>query len=192
MPEPEAKTSAADEFVVRVAEAGDMASVASIINHYITTTAYNFRTAAQTADEWVADWRASRGRYPWLVASDAKGAVLGVAYAGVWNTRAAYDWSAQVTVYVDAAARRRGIGRALYGVLIPLLDRLGFHAQLGLIALPNPGSVALHEAFGFRSVGVLREVGHKHGAWRDVGIWQRTADRPGETPPPTAPPPERL
>lgn len=177
---------------VRLANAGDMAAIASIVNPYIATTPYNFRTAAQTPDQWLAEWGANRERYPWLVAIDPGGAVVGVSYGGPWNSRAAYDWCVQVTVYVEKASRRRGIGHALYRVLIPLLDELGFHTQLGLIALPNPASIALHEAFGFREAGILHDVGYKLGAWRDVGFWQRIAAASAEPPAPTKPPPDRL
>jgi len=78
-----------------------------------------------------------------------------------------------VTVYVAGAARRGGVGRALYGVLLPRLAAEGFHAAVAAVTLPNRASVALHEAFGFRQAGVLREIGHKFGVYHDVGLWQR-------------------
>lgn len=157
---------------VRLAAKDDLASVCAIVNHYIATTTFNFRTAAQTPDEWIAEWSQHHARYPWLVATlDER--VVGVAYAAPWKTRAAYDWCAEVTVYVAADCAGRGVGRRLYERLLALLDQQGFHTQLAVIALPNPASVALHGAFGFVHAGTLREVGHKHGSWRDVGFWQR-------------------
>ena len=68
---------------------------------------------------------------------------------------------------------RRGIGRALYGQLLPILAERGFHAAFAGIALPNDGSIALHRAMGFAPIGVYREVGWKLGAWRDTSWWQR-------------------
>lgn len=176
---------------VRMAAAGDMAAIAGIINHYIEHSFANFRTEPQTAEDWLQDWTAHRDRYPWLVADDGS-EVVGVAYAGPWSERGAYAWSAHVTVYIHRLHHRRGVGRALYGELLPLLDRMGFHTELALIALPNPGSVGLHEAFGFRSRGALREIGYKDNAWRDVGIWQRTIRRASGPPAPTAPMPGSL
>jgi phosphinothricin acetyltransferase len=77
-----------------------------------------------------------------------------------------------VTVYIREDQQRKGIGRALYSSLFELLRLQGyFHAYAG-ITLPNPGSVGLHEAMGFRPVGTYFAVGFKDGAWHDVGWWQ--------------------
>ena len=88
--------------------------------------------------------------------------------------RRAYDWAAEVTVYVSHLHHRRGVGAALYAALLPILEAQGFHALLGVIALPNPASVALHERFGFRPAGETRggrlEVRQVVGA---SGNWQK-------------------
>ena len=70
-------------------------------------------------------------------------------------------------------ARGQGVGRALYDALLALLARDGVHTVVALVATPNPGSEALHEATGFRKVGTLTEVGHKFGSWIDTGWWER-------------------
>jgi phosphinothricin acetyltransferase len=163
---------------VRFAVAADMAAVCDLINHYIATTTINFHTSPLTTEEWVADWEQHHARYPWLVATRRE-RVVGVAYAAPWKTRVAYGWSAEVTVYVAPDCARQGVGRLLYERLFEVLDGQGYHTQLAVIALPNDPSIAMHEAFGFRHVGTLREVGHKHGSWRDVGFWQRCA-RPSD------------
>jgi phosphinothricin acetyltransferase len=116
----------------------------------------------------IGDYGASHG---WLVA-EVDGAVAGYAYGSPHRTRAAYASSCDVAVYVDPAHTRRGLGRALYGELLPLLAA-NHHAAFAGIALPNDASVGLHEAMGFAPVGIYREVGWKMGGWRDVGWWQR-------------------
>ena len=123
------------------------------------------------------------GRYPWLVA-ELDGEVLGYAYATVHNERAAYRWSTDTSVYVDATHQRRGIGRALYGALVPLLVRQGLYVACAGITLPNEASVALHESFGYRAVGTYERVGFKHGRWWAVGWWlaQLREQADGETP----------
>lgn len=110
--------------------------------------------------------------HAWLVA-EADGAVAGYAYGSPHRERAAYSSSCDVAVYVDPAHARRGVGRALYAELLPLLAGKGLHAAFAGIALPNDASVGLHEAMGFTRVGIYREVGWKLGSWRDVGWWQR-------------------
>ena len=110
--------------------------------------------------------------HAWLVA-EVDGAVAGYAYGSAHRSRAAYASSCDVAVYVDPAYARQGIGRALYGALLPLMAAKGFHAAFAGIALPNEGSIGLHEAMGFTPVGIYREVGWKMDGWRDVGWWQR-------------------
>jgi GNAT superfamily N-acetyltransferase len=85
---------------------------------------------------------------------------------------------------VHKEERRTGVGRALYTSLISVLALQGFYNAYAGIALPNPASVGLHEAVGFRPVGVYRGVGYKLGAWHDVGSWhlalrERRADPKG-------------
>ena len=82
------------------------------------------------------------------------------------------DGTSDVTVYVDPAFHRRGIGRALYTALFDLLLRQGVYVACAGVTLPNEASVGLHEALGFTPVGVYRGVSWKFGAWRDVGWWQ--------------------
>lgn len=98
--------------------------------------------------------------------------MAGYAYGSPHRTRAAYASSCDVAVYVHPAHARCGIGRALYGDLLACLAER-YHAAFAGIALPNDASIALHEAMGFTSVGIYREVGRKLGGWRDVGWWQR-------------------
>ena len=109
--------------------------------------------------------------HAWLVA-EVGGVVAGYAYGSPHRERAAYASSCDVAVYVDPAQARQGVGRALYGELLPLLAGK-YHAAFAGIALPNDASIGLHEAMGFTPVGTYREVGWKMGGWRDVGWWQR-------------------
>jgi phosphinothricin acetyltransferase len=158
--------------VVRLLLEADAGAVCAIVDHYIRETTVNFRTAPQPPQEWLDDWDRQRERYPYLVAV-IDGDVVGVAYAGPWKTRNAYDWCAETTVYVRAGLGRHGIGRALYRRLLVILDAQGFTTQVGVVALPNEASVRLHEAMGYRHAGTLRAVGHKLGRWCDVGLFQR-------------------
>ncbi|HVN40997.1 MAG TPA: GNAT family N-acetyltransferase [Myxococcota bacterium] len=112
--------------------------------------------------------------------------VRGYVYASRHHERAAYRWSADVTVYVREDSRGRGVGTALYTALLALLARQGYRQAYAGITLPNAGSVALHESQGFRRIGVFEDVGWKLGAWHSVGYWGR------ELVPAAAVPPEPL
>ena len=149
----------------------DAAACAAIYAPFVTESWISFELEPPTADEMaarIADYGAS---HAWLVA-EQDGRVAGYAYGSPHRSRAAYASSCDVAVYVDPAFARRGIGRALYGALLPRLAER-FHAAFAGIALPNNASVGLHEAMGFTPVGTYREVGWKLGGWRDVGWWQR-------------------
>jgi L-amino acid N-acyltransferase YncA len=107
-----------------------------------------------------------------VVLEDA-GTVCGYAYGGPFMTRAAYRWSATVSVYLDPARRRSGGGRALYGALFDRLAARGIRTVLAGVALPNEASEGLHRALGFEPVGTYRRVGWKLGRWHDVTWYQR-------------------
>jgi len=158
---------------IRPATRHDAPACAAIYRPFVTDNWVSFETEPPDAAE-MAGRIASHGEgHAWLVAQDDAGRILGYAYGSAHRSRTAYRTSADVAVYVDPAHARRGIGRALYGALFPLLSDRGVHAAFAGIALPNPGSIALHEAMGFTPVGIYREVGWKLGGWRDVGWWQR-------------------
>ncbi len=171
-----------DELLIRLAQEADMQAHGDIVNQFIETTTINFRTEPQTADEWREDWKRLSDRYPWLVAVD-DGQVVGIAYAAPWKPRRAYDWTVETTVYVRAGQHRRGVGRALYRRLMEILDGQGYRSEIGVIALPNEASIALHEAVGFVHVGTLVDVGHKLDGWRSTGLWQRRLDLPDDPAP---------
>lgn len=163
---------AAMALTIREPEDDDFADVAAITNHYIATTAIHFGYQPVTADELRAAWRDGRDRYPWRIAT-AGGAVVGYAKAGPWRARDAYQWTAELGVYVAADRQREGIGRALYAAVIDAARVAGFHSVLGGITLPNPASVALHLALGFAHVGTVRDAGWKLGGWHAVAFYQR-------------------
>jgi L-amino acid N-acyltransferase YncA len=157
--------------MIRLATEADADAVAAIYAPYVRATAISFETEPPGADEMRGRIRAALAWAPWLVC-ERDGRVVGYAYAGRFHARAAYQWTVEVTVYVDSASHRAGVGRALYGVLLDALRLQGFHVAVGIIALPNPPSVGLHERLGFVNVGVAAAVGFKHGRWHDVGWWR--------------------
>jgi len=161
---------------LRPAEQRDAEAIAGIYAPIVRDTAISFETEPPSAAAMAERIENTLQQRPWLVATDGD-EVLGYAYASEHRQRAAYRWSVDVTAYIAGAARRRGVGRRLYGALIPILRAQGFRSAFAGIALPNDASVGLHEAVGFEALGIYRDVGFKLGAWRDVGWWSlRLAD----------------
>jgi L-amino acid N-acyltransferase YncA len=172
---------------IRMAGVGDAAAIAGIYRPYVTGAVTSFEVTPPGAAEMAGRIETVLALAPWLVALDDAGAPIGYAYASRHAERAAYQWSVDVTVYVREGDHRRGVGRALYGALFPLLGLQGFYVAHAGITLPNAGSVGLHESFGFRPVGVYPAVGWKLGAWRDVGWWQLPLQERPATPAPPRP-----
>jgi L-amino acid N-acyltransferase YncA len=157
---------------VRPVAPADAAAMAAIYNHYVRHTAISFEEEPVSDVEMEARiGKTVQAGLPWLVA-ECDGRLSGYAYASRWRERHAYRFAVESTVYVALDAGGAGIGSALYGVLFEQLRLAGYHTVIGVIALPNPASVALHEKFGMRQVAHLREVGCKFGRWHDVGNWQ--------------------
>ena len=173
---------------IRAAHRDDAGAIAAIYAPHVTAGTATFELVAPDGAVIAARMAAARALYPWLVATE-DGAVIGYGYAAAYSERAAYRWAVETSVYVAASVQGRGVGRALYATLLQTLEQRGFTQALARIALPNPASLSLHEALGFRSVGVLRGMGYKLGQWIDVGLWQRSladpqpADEGHPTPP---------
>jgi phosphinothricin acetyltransferase len=186
---------------IRHAEAErDAAACAAIYGPFVAATAVTFEQVPPSPSQFAARIQQISATHAFLVAEDdgagagapAGTGVAGFAYAGPHRDRPGYRWACETSVYVHEGRRRRGVGRALYEALLPLLERQGLWVALAGITLPNPPSVALHEALGFRLVGVYEQIGWKAGGWRDVGWWRRPLREPepdrGEEPPEPGPP----
>jgi len=156
---------------IRLATPDDAHAIASIYAYYVANTPISFEVAPPSADEMRTRIKRTLQRFPYLVCEDG-GRVVGYAYAGRHHERAAYDWSCEVSVYVDNGMHRRGIGRVLYAALLALLRRLGYYNALAGITVPNDGSIGLHAAMGFRHAGLNRAVGYKDGRWWDVAYME--------------------
>lgn len=169
---------------IRMATPADGPGLAAIYDPIVAGTCISFETEPPGPAGMARRVEQVLALAPWLVLEDGAG-IAGYAYASSHSDRAAYRWSVNVSVYVREDRRRGGVGRALYTSLFALLRLQGFRAAHGGITLPNPGSVGLHEAKGFRRVGIYEKVGFKAGAWHDVGWWQmELLPRVGEPPAP--------
>ena len=174
---------------IRTACPADAPAIAAIYAPIVRETAISFESSPPTTEEMEARITGTLETHPWLVAVE-DGAVLGYAYASQFRARAAYRWTTEVSAYVDATARKGGVGRALYERLLAILRRQNFHTALAIITLPNAASVGFHESFGFEPAGTLREVGFKFAAWHDVGTLRLALSDPGDTPPEPIPFPD--
>jgi L-amino acid N-acyltransferase YncA len=167
---------------IRGASASDAQACAAIYAPYVQETAITFEAMPPPAREMGRRIAAAAETHAWLVLEDDE-RVVGYAYGGQLNSRAAYRWSCEVSVYVERGRRRTGAGRALYEALFERLTQRGFCVAAAGMTLPNEASVGLHRALGFELVGTYRRIGYKHGAWHDVA-WTQRMLAGGDDPPP--------
>ena len=155
---------------IRCHETSDLPELVRIYNHYVTTTHITFHTEALSSEErrpWLEGFARS-GPHQLLVA-EADGGLAGYASSGRFRAKPAYDRTVETTIYLDPAYVGNGIGSRLYGALLENLHaEPDAHRACAGITLPNPGSIALHERFGFTPIGTFREVGFKFGKYWDV------------------------
>jgi L-amino acid N-acyltransferase YncA len=168
---------------IRVAREDDGASAAAIYQPFVETSVISFEAAPPDSSEMSRRIVDTVADFPWLIC-EIGGRAAGYAYATRHRVRAAYLWSVDTSVYVDRQYWRLGIGRGLYASLFAILAAQGFYNAYAGITLPNPASVALHEAAGFKPVGVYRRVGFKHDGWHDVGWWELTLQAHSASPQP--------
>ena len=165
--------------MIRAARQQDAGQVLSIYAPIVRQTHISFETEVPSEEEMTHRIDHS---HLWLVYEEA-GRVLGYSYAALFHPRAAYRWSVEVSIYLAAAARGRGVGRDLLGSLLSELTEAGFVNAFAGVALPNLSSVRLFESFGFEQIALQKAVGYKLGAWRDVGWWQLQLRAPSVPPP---------
>ncbi len=156
---------------IRNVNSNDAAQIAEIYNYYIKNTHQTFETEPLSADEMQSRISEISEDYPYLVAEE-DGEIYGYAFATQFKMRQAYEFSAEVSIYVKADAKQKGIGTQIYDKLFEELKETDIHAIIAGISLPNDGSVRFHEKLGFTKVAHFREVGYKLGRWVDVGYWE--------------------
>ena len=173
---------------IRCAVESDADAIRAIYAPFITDSATSFEAVVPDVAEMAGRIQAYAATHPWLVFERDR-EVVGYAYASPHRARKAYQWSAEVSVYIDARAHRCGVGRALYRALFELLRRQRYVNAFAGVTLPNSSSVGLHESMGFVPVGVFKQIGFKFDQWHDVGWWHlrlRDDPRPDSDPLPTA------
>ena len=157
----------------RLVQEADAAAILSIYEPYIQDTVITFEYETPSAQEFRNRVRKISAEYPYIVCiSDDK--IVGYAYAHSQMERAAYQWNAPLSVYIDEPYQRCGVGKALYSALIEILRMQNVRTVYGGVTIPNENSERLHEYLGFYKLGIYRSTGYKCGAWHDVAWFEKT------------------
>lgn len=161
---------------IRDAAPEDAARLLEIYAYYVKNTAITFEYAVPTLPEFKARIQNTLKRYPYLVI-EQDGVIQGYAYAGPFVGRAAYDWSCEMSIYLDRAAQKHGLGRKIYEALEARLREMGILNLYACIGYPetedaylNRNSADFHAHLGFVKVGEFHKCGYKFGRWYNM-IW---------------------
>ena len=160
---------------IRTATEQDMAAVADIYGHYVQTSTCTFEIDPPDVEEMTRRYRKVMAMgAPYLVAQ-VESRVVGYAYAGAYRERAAYRHTLENSIYVAPDCHGQGLGGRLMQEVIRAATGGNFLQMVAVIGdRANTASVRLHERLGFVPVGVLADVGYKHGRWLDTVLMQRT------------------
>ena len=168
----------------RIATPSDFEEILDIYRPYVESTTVTFETVVPTGEEFHHRIETTLEQYPYLVA-ECDGKILGYAYASAYRSRAGFNWTPELSVYVRQGYHGNGIGSHLYAALLDLLRLQGYQNVCSVLSYPNPESEKLHNRFAFRLVGLQKKCGYKCGRWCDVAILERPlGDHPT---PPSAP-----
>ncbi len=160
-----------DSVQIRPATLNDAPAIAQIYNSEIAGSTTTLDMVERTLDDQVAWISEHGGIYP-AVVCELDGVVVGFGALSPFRNRPGYSGTVEDSVYVAAGTRRGGVGLAILNELIRLASSHGFHSILALIGGGGEPSIRLHLKAGFRQVGVLEQIGRKHGKWVDVTVME--------------------
>ena len=156
---------------IRPATVDDQQAIMEIYNEAIENTTATFDTDPRTMEKQMDWWAKHKKNHPVLVAEE-KGKITGWASLSPWSDRCAYDTTVEVSVYIHKDFRGRGIGSKLLEIVTLEGGKAGNHTVLSRIAEGNASSIHIHEKFGYKHIGVMKEVGFKFGKFLDVYLMQ--------------------
>ena len=161
---------------VRNATMEDAERILEIYDYYVKNTAITFEYDTPSLEEFQRRMEKTMRRYPYLVIVK-DGHIEGYAYADAFVGRAAYDWSCEMTVYLDHNAQKRGMGRAIYEAMEKALHDMGILNLYACIGYPDhddeyltTNSADFHAHLGFVKVGEFHKCGYKFDRWYHM-IW---------------------
>ena len=156
---------------IRFATPADNALILNIYAQYINTPV-TFEYTLPTEQQFAERIKKIMRNYPYLVCEEG-GQIIGYTYAHRQMEREAYQWNAELSIYMDQEYTSKGIGKKLYCMLIEMLKLQGIKTVYGGVTIPNSKSERLHMALGFRRLGTYRNTGYKCGKWHDVAWYEK-------------------
>ena len=179
------RTLASPQLHIRLASTDDADGIRAVYAPFVDTPV-TFEEEAPSCEAYRERIAKICEKYPCLVAEEG-GRIVGFAYAHELRERIAFQWNAELSVYLAPTTQGQGVGSRLYAALIELLRLTGIKAVYGVVTSPNPASERLHRAFGFALMGTQPHAGFTCGAWHDVAWYVREIAPFEDAPAPPAP-----
>ncbi len=161
----------------------DIEAITAIYRHHVLHGTGTFETEPPSSADMTARRADVLGKnLPYLVLEDS-GKVLGFAYGNWFKPRPAYRFSVEDSIYLAPEAAGKGLGKLLLIELCAQLERRGIRKVMAVIGdSANHGSVGVHRALGFTSIGVVKSCGWKFGRWLDIVLMEKTLGAGDSTP----------
>lgn len=161
-----------NSIAVRFATPADTPELLAIYEPYIISTSITFEYDVPAVAEFQKRIERVTAQFPWLVC-EVNGKIAGYVYAAPHYERAAFQWDAEVSVYLAKPFQRCGIASALYHCLFELVAKQGYCNLYALITVPNEASIGFHQSCGFQLVGTYPHTGYKFGSWHDMSVLEK-------------------
>ncbi len=165
-----------NEIILRDVEISDAEQLLKIYSYYIKNTVITFEYEIPSIDEFQNRIRNTKKKYPYICI-EKNHEIIGYSYAGPLKSRAAYDWSCEMTVYLDHNLEKQGYGKYIYGEMEKRLKAMGITNLYACIGYPvvedeylTRNSAQFHEHLGYKEIGHFHKCGYKFGRWYDM-IW---------------------
>ena len=160
------------EIKIRAYQTKDTQAILDVINYNIlhSTALYDYSIRNYEQQKAILEDKTNKG-FPVIVA-ELNGELVGFGMYSEFRFREAYKFTVEHSVYVSEKHIGKGIGKALLSELIQLAKAQGLHTMIGVIDSENQDSIAFHEQFGFKTVGIIKESGYKFDRWLDSVFMQ--------------------
>lgn len=167
---------------LRPATLRDIAAITAIYRHSVLNGTASYEIIPPDETEMARRMQGVKEQsFPYIVAEDEGGHLLGYAYASPFRTRPAYRWLVEDSIYLAADAQGKGVGKALLKALIEQCTALGFRQMIAVIGGASPASIGVHTSLGFTHAGGITGSGFKMGQWLDTVFMQRTLGEGNQT-----------
>ena len=161
---------------IRPVQFSDAPSLVEIYRYYVEKTAITYEYEVPSVTEFENRIKAITGKYPYLVV-EKDGELIGYAYTSAFHVRKAYEWSAEMSIYLSDKAKGLGLGRKLYEILEDISKKQGITNLYACIGAPQEedeyltnNSIHFHEHMGYKLIGRFTKCGYKFHRWYDM-VW---------------------